>query len=153
MTPDPHKFTARLAMLGVVAILVVTVGTATNVRAADTDPTGVWLWPGNSPGDSTRTYELTLSRDGEKLTGSLFYYNGEFPRLGKSMRDRIRHNVTRPISDGTTKDDQISFKIVRSFNGRRNVSTYTAKIEGNRLVGKIGNSRTSAPWEAKRKEP
>jgi hypothetical protein len=140
-------------MLGVVTILVVTVGTAANVRAADTDPTGVWLWLGNSPGDSTRTYELTLRRDGEKLTGSLFYYNDEFPRLGKSMRDRIRHNVTRPISDGTMQDGQLSFKIVRSFNGRQNISTYTAKIDRNRLVGKIGNSRTSAPWEARRNEP
>jgi hypothetical protein len=151
MTSEAHKSKSRLAVLGILAILVVTVGTAGNVRAADADPTGVWLWPGSSPGDSTRTFELTLSRDGEKLTGSLFYYNDVFPRLAKSAQDQIRRNVTRRISDGTMEDDQISFKIVRSYNGRRAVSTYSAKIEGDRLVGKIGSGPKAVAWNATRR--
>jgi hypothetical protein len=150
MASNLRKDRSRLAVLAVVAILAVTVGTATNVRAEETDPTGVWLWPGNSRGDLTRTFELTLSRNGERLVGSLFYYNDEFPQLAQSAQDQIRRNVTRRISDGTIQGDRISFKIVRSYNGRRSVTTYTGKIEGNRLEGTIGSGQNAVAWEAAR---
>ena len=47
------------------------------------------------------------------------------------------------IQDGTFKDGQVKFKIVRDFGGRQSVTTYTGKIEGNSLKGKAETVMTS----------
>ncbi len=126
----------------------IVVGMAASIRADDdADPTGIWNWVADA---TAETIELSLKRDGDKLTGALFHYNSEFPRLPKSGQAEIRRNVTIRISDGMIQDGRISFKIVRSFNGRKNVLTYTGKIEGNLIRGKIQIGSQSRDWEAKR---
>lgn len=133
---------------GIAVCVVVLVTIATSLRADESDPSGIWKWVDDPTRESVETCELTLKRDGNRLTGSLFQYNSEFPRLAKSAQNQIRRNVTRKISDGTVQDGEITFKIVRSFNGRKSVTTYTGKVEGNQLKGKIGSGKNARDWEA-----
>jgi hypothetical protein len=140
------KHLATAAAFGLIVVAM-----AASIQADDdADPTGIWKWVADPTAETIEVSELTLKRDGDKLTGSLFHYNSEFPKLPKAGQARIRRNVTIGISDGTIQDGRISFKIVRSFNGRKNVSTYTGKIEGNLIRGQIQNGRLSHDWQAKR---
>jgi len=133
------------------ALGLIVVGVAASIRADDdADPTGIWKWVADPTAETIEVSELTLKRDGDKLTGSLFHDNSEFPKLPKTGQARIRRNVTTQISDGTIQDGRISFKIVRSFNGRKNVVTFSGKIEGNLIKGKTQSGRLSREWEAKR---
>jgi hypothetical protein len=136
------------------AFVLIVVGTAVSLRADGdrAEATGVWKWVTDPTAESIEINELTLKRDGDKLTGSLFSHNSSFSTLGKSAQAQIRRNTTHRISDGTIQDDRISFRIVRSFNGRKNVSTYTGEIVGNRIKGEIQFPRQSHEWEAKRVE-
>jgi hypothetical protein len=134
-----------------VAFVLIVIGTAASNRADDgANPTGIWEWKSAPAARTSDTSELTLKRDGDKLTGSLFHYNAEFPNLPKSGQDRLRRNVAIEISEGSFQDGRISFKVVRPFNGRSIVSTYTGKIEGNMITGKIQIGRLSRDWQAKR---
>ncbi|HET6325251.1 MAG TPA: hypothetical protein VFG04_11300 [Planctomycetaceae bacterium] len=133
---------------GIAVCALVLVAIATSLRADEIDPSGIWKWVDDPTRESIETNELTLKREGNQLTGSLFKYNSEFPRLAKSAQNQIRRNITRKISDGTIQDGEISFKIVRSFNGRKSVTTYTGKVEGNLLKGKIGSGKNARDWEA-----
>ena len=58
------------------------------------------------------------------------------------------------ISDGKVKDDEVSFSVVREFNGNKMTSKYSGKVSADTIKGKIeterdGNTR-SRDWEAKR---
>jgi hypothetical protein len=133
------------------AFVLIVVGVAASIRAGDdADPSGIWEWKSDPAAKKTQTSELSLKRNGNTLTGSLFHYNSEFPKLPKSGQDQIRRNVTIDISDGSTQNGGLSFKIVQSFNGRKIVSKYTGKIEGNLIRGKIQVGRLSREWLAKR---
>ncbi len=116
---------------GIAVCALVLVAIATSLRADEIDPSGIWKWVDDPTRESIETNELTLKREGSQLTGSLFKYNSGFPRLAKSAQNQIRRNTTRQISDGTVQDNEITFKIVRSFNGRKSVTTYTGKVKGN----------------------
>jgi hypothetical protein len=133
-------------------LLLIVVGTAASLRAGDdrAEPDGIWKWVTDPTAETIEINELTLKRDGDKLTGSLFHHNASFPNLKKAAQAQIRRNVTIPISDGTIQDGRISFKIVRSFNGRKHVTTYSGEVVGNRIKGEIRIARESSEWEAKR---
>jgi hypothetical protein len=134
------------------AFVLIVVGTAVGLRADGerAEPAGVWKWVTDPTAESIEINELTLKQDGDKLIGSLFRYNSHFPKLAKSAQAQIRRNTTLRISDGTIQDGRISFRIVRSFNGRKSVTTYTGEIDGNRIKGEIQYGRESREWEAKR---
>jgi hypothetical protein len=106
-------------------------------RAVLAIPTGTWKWTVDR-GGQTREMTLNLKLDGDKLSGAM---------LG-------RNNTETPIQDATCKDGEISFKVVRERQGVKMTSSYTGKLSGDTITGKISTERDgntqSRDWEAKR---
>ncbi|HEY1628881.1 MAG TPA: hypothetical protein VGF52_03415 [Tepidisphaeraceae bacterium] len=125
------------ARLNVVIAFLACMLTSTLVHAQATtqpsnDATGSWKWSQSGPNGDV-DFTLKLKQDGDKLTGTMSGFNG---------------NDT-DIQDGKVQDGQISFKVVRDFNGRQVVTTYTATMSGNELKGKT-ETIFSRDFEAKR---
>ena len=101
--------------------------------------TGTWKWTTTQQGQE-RENVLKLKQDGDKLTGAL---------VGRNNRET-------EIKDGKVKDGEVSFKVTRNQGGTEMTTTYTAKLEGDTLKGKIespgpdGGAPRSRDWEAKR---
>ncbi len=93
---------------------------------------GTWKWSFDGPNGAIEV-TLKLKQDGEKLTGTITGLNG----------NEIE------IQDGSVKDDAISFKIVRQFNGQKATTTYTGTISGDSLKGK-SETTFSRDFDAKR---
>jgi hypothetical protein len=110
------------------------------------DPTGTWTWsaPGRQGAEPRKT-TLKLKAEGEKLTGKI----ASPARQGAEARET-------EISDGKIKGDEISFAVVREFNGNKMTQKFSGKVEGDTIKGKIEFDRNgqtqSRDWEAK-KEP
>src|SRR5262245_3469942 len=97
--------------------LVVFVSAVAWAAAAD----GKWTWKQmGQNGEVAMTLEL--KQDGEKLTGTLV-------REGSDMKSEI--------SDGKIKDSDLSFNVVREFNGNKVTSAYKGKIDGDTIKGNI----------------
>jgi hypothetical protein len=120
-------------LLAILAMAFVSMTTA--ARAAD-DPSGDWKWTFERNGQSVDIL-MTLKADGEKLTGT----------VGREDRKT-------EIQDGTFKDGEVSFKVVRERNGQNFTSTYKGKLEGDAIKGtmdfEFGGEARSRPWEAAR---
>jgi hypothetical protein len=120
------KYLAAFAVVAFVAVGV--------AQAADKpNPTGTWKW---TVGNNNREVTLKLKLDGDKLTGSM----------------PGRNNQETKIEDASFKDGEISFKVTRKNNqGQEIVTTYTGKVEGDTIKGKIKRGDAEArDWEAKR---
>lgn len=118
-------------LAAVTAVAFVCLGAA---RAEDkANPTGTWKW---TVGQNNREVTLKLKLDGDKLTGAM---------PGRGGRET-------KIEDGKFKDGEISFKITRkNQQGEEIVITYTGKIEGDTIKGKIKRGDAEGrDWEAKR---
>jgi hypothetical protein len=126
------KRTLTLA-LGVAIVAVMSM--ASVARAAD-DPNGTWKWDVKFQ-DQTRSMTLKLKLDGDKLTGT---FNG-----GKHETE---------IEDGTFKDGEISFNVIREYKGKKSTTKYSGKLSGDTIKGKVESERDgethSHDWEAKR---
>ena len=98
--------------------------------------TGTWKWTMAGQNGQQRESTLKLKQDGEKLTGAL---------MG-------RNNQETEIADGKVKDGQVSFKVTRKFNDQEVTTSYSGKLEGDTIKGKIerGGGGTPRDWEAKR---
>src|SRR3954466_5136035 len=112
--------------------------------AAD-KPDGTWTWsvPGRNGGDP-RTSTLKLKSDGDKLAGKI----SPPGRQGGKARET-------DIEDGKIKGDEVSFKVVREFNGNKFTSKYNGKVSGDSIKGKVEIDRgqgdpQTRDWEAKR---
>ncbi len=114
-------------------LVLAIVGLAALAQAAE-NPTGTWKWTVKF-GQNTREMTLKLKLDGDKLTGAM---------LGREGKET-------PIEEASYKDGEVSFKVVRERNGTKMTSTYTGKVSGDTITGKIqfGNNQ-SRDWEAKR---
>jgi hypothetical protein len=139
--------TTRLTCLAACALMAL--GAAPLVQAADdkaASATGKWSWttPGRDGGEG-RKMTLTLTQDGEKLTG----------KLSSPGRDGAARETE--ISDGTVKGSDVAFSVTREFNGNKMTSKYTGKISGDTITGKSefkgrdGNDQ-SRDWTAKREK-
>ena len=124
----------RLASAIAVLALFVFVG---EVSAAE-DPTGNWkstMMLGKKSQDVT----IKLKLEGDKLTGT----------IGGGQRDMA-------ISDGTFKDDKVSFSVIREQKGEKLTQKYTGTISGDTIKGKVdterGGKSRSTDWEAKRQK-
>jgi len=98
---------------------IVQLGTLLAVAALSlfaADPTGKWAasMPGRN-GD-TMTVTFNLKADGAKLTGSVGGMRGD-----------------TDISDGKIDGDNISFSVVREFNGNTMKQNYKGVIEGDTI--------------------
>jgi hypothetical protein len=120
------------------AVVLVFVGLVSAVRGAE-DPSGTWKWSATF-GNNTIESTLKLKQEGDKLTG---VYVG-------------RNNMESPIEDGTFKDNVVSFKVVREFNGNKFTMKYSGTVSGDTIKGKTEFDRDgqaqSRDWEAKRQK-
>ena len=105
------------------------------------DPSGTYVWtqPGRN-GGADRTNTLVLKLDGDKLTGKL------------SAPGRNGPNET-DIADGKLTGADVSFTVVRTFNGNTMTNKYSGTIADGTIKGKIEFNRNgdvqSRDWEAK----
>jgi hypothetical protein len=101
------------------------------------DATGKWTWTVNFNGNEV-TQTLELKQDGEKLTGTL---------LG-------RNNQKIEIKNGTIKNNELAFEIIREFNGNEFKQTYKGKLDGDTIkgtsTGNRGGQEQTREWVAKR---
>ena len=121
----------RLLVAPIVLAIVAMAGIA---RAED--PSGTWKW---TAGNNNREVTLKLKLDGDKLTGT----------ITMGTRDT-------EITDGTFKDGDVAFNVVRERNGNKTTTKYTGKVSGDSIKGKIESERNgqtnSRDWEAKREK-
>ncbi len=132
------KFTTML--LGGILML----GAMTTAQADDkkVDPTGTYVWtmPGRN-GGADRTNTLVLKVEGDKLTGKL-----SAPGRGGQANET-------EIADGKLTGADVSFSVVRTFNGNTMTNKYSGTIADGAIKGKVEFNRNgdtqSRDWEAK----
>jgi hypothetical protein len=135
-----NKFTKIL--LGAVLLT----GTIIQAQADDTkiDPTGTYIWTqAGRNGGPDRTNTLVLKLDGGKLTGNL-----TAPGRGGAPATPI------DITDAMLISTNITFNVVRDFNGNSMTNKYSGALADGSIKGKVeGVNRngdpTSRDWEAK----
>jgi len=122
-----------------VGALVTFVGLMNVVRGAE-DPTGTWKFTamiGKKSLDST----LKLKVEGDKLKGTI--------GAGQGKREA-------EISDGTFKNDKVTFSVIREQKGEKLTQKYTGTVSGDTIKGTIeterGGKSRSTEWEAKRQK-
>jgi hypothetical protein len=118
------------------AALLLAATVAATALAADV--AGTWTWTTKSKKGKETQSTLTLSAQGEKLTGDL-----------------LRGKKSREISNGTIKGDEISFEVKTERNGQEIVQKFEGKVEGDTITGTTSGGRPggggkSRDWEAKR---
>jgi hypothetical protein len=105
--------------------------------AATPGVTGSWKYSLAISLDTTLDFTAVLKQDGDKLTGSIQV-----------------NEFDSPISEGTFKDGEVVFKVVRERDGQKFTSAYTGKLAGDAIKGKIlsdfGGEKRAYDWEAKR---
>jgi hypothetical protein len=84
--------------------------------ASAADVSGTWTAEVPGRGGQTRTQTFTFKVDGNTLTGTVSGPRGE-----------------TPISDGKINGDEISFSVVREFNGNTFRMNYTGKVSGDEI--------------------
>ena len=140
-----HRKFAILTKLAFCAVLAL--GGITTVTAEDKVPSaaGTWTWttPGRN-GGAERKMTLTLTQDGEKLTG----------KLSSPGRDGGEARETE-IAEGSVKGADVTFSVTREYNGNKMTSKYNGKLTADAITGKIeskdrdGNDQ-SRDWTAKK---
>ncbi|HEY3738961.1 MAG TPA: hypothetical protein VGL53_03910 [Bryobacteraceae bacterium] len=106
------------------------------VGAFAADVTGKWSAEVPGRGGQTRTQNMEFKVDGGALTGAL-----EGPRGNTA------------ISDGKVDGDNISFKVVREFNGNTMTQVYSGTISGDEIKFKVtteGREGAGREFTAKR---
>lgn len=127
--------------LGLCAVLAL--GFVSQLQAATSKADGKWSWtmPARNGGQE-RTLTLTLKTEGEKLTGKL------------SSPGRQGNMMETEITEGKIKGDEVSFTVVREFNGNKMTSKYNGKVTADSIKGKVETDRQgqaqTRDWEAKR---
>jgi hypothetical protein len=123
---------------GAAAILLLT------ASAQAADPTGTWTWstPGRNGGPD-RVSTLTLKADAATLTGKV------------SAPGRDGTPVETPITDGKVDGDNITFSLVRSYNGNASTNKYSGAVTADQITGKVDSvNRNGEPqshdWTAKK---
>jgi hypothetical protein len=121
-------------LTGAIILLTAFVGVASAVE----DPTGTWKSTVMF-GKKSQEVTIKLKVEGDKLVGT----------IGGGSRDA-------PITDGTFKDDKVSFSVIREQKGEKLTQKYTGTVSGDTITGKIdterGGKSRSTDWEAKRQK-
>ena len=121
------------------ALVLAFVGLATVAQAAE-NPTGTWKWT-QTMGERKVERTLELKLEGDKLTGAV---------LG-------RQGQKTAITEAKFKGGELSFTVVREYQGQKRTQKYTGKVSGDTIKGKIqGTDRegkeTTTEWVAKREK-
>ncbi len=132
------------SLVKIVAGAIFALGFIAQVHAADA--TGNWSWttPGRNGGEG-RKMTLKLKVDGEKLTGAV-------TMPGRQGGDPVE----TAISDGKVKGDEVTFNVVREFNGNKMTIKYSGKVSADAIKGNTESERNGETnkrdWEAKREK-
>lgn len=98
------------------ALRVLLIGCLAAAAIWAADVTGKWTYEMQGRNGNTMTTTMNLKQDGDKLTGSISGRNGD-----------------TDITDGKVDGDNISFKVVREFNGNQMTSSYKGKVDGDTI--------------------
>lgn len=100
--------------------------------------TGKWKTIRERDDGSTMEFIYNLKQEGNKLTGTTSFNNGE----------------ELPLKEGKVEGDKVTFKVVRERDGRSFTADYTGKLQGPTIVGSVavdwGDGERSFDWEAKK---
>jgi hypothetical protein len=136
-----RNFFRTLTQLSLCAVMAFGFVSFAQAQSKKADGTWSWTMPGRN-GGAERKMTLQLKVDGEKLTG----------KLTSPGRDGAATETA--ISDGKIKGDEVSFAVVREYNGNKMTLKYSGKVTADTIKGKIESERngeaTSRDWEAKR---
>jgi hypothetical protein len=128
-----------MKLFAAAAFMLAFVGIISPAQAAE-DPTGNWKSM-VMLGKKSQEVTIKLKLEGDKLTGTIGGGQG---------------NREAAISDGTFKDDKVSFSVIREQKGEKLTQKYTGTVSGDMIKGKIemerGGKSRSADWEAKRQK-
>src|SRR5262245_28148404 len=92
---------------------LVLAGSVATVMAWAADISGKWTGETQGRNGNTMTVNMNLKADGAKLTGTVSGRNGD-----------------TEISDGKVDGDDVSFTVVREYNGTQFKQNYKGKVEG-----------------------
>src|SRR3954454_7715103 len=124
----------RHAIAMAVLALIAFVGVVSAVE----DPTGTWKST-MMLGKKSQEVTIKLKLEGDKLTGT----------IGGGNREAA-------ISDGTFKDDKVSFSVIREQKGEKLTQKYTGTVRGDTIKGKVeterGGKSRSTDWQATRQK-
>src|ERR1039458_5788004 len=110
--------TSKFTKIVMGAVLLTGVLTQAQAQDKKVDPTGTYIWTqAGRNGGPDRTNTLVLKLDGDKLTGSV-----SAPGRGGAAA------AAAPISDGKVTGTNITFNVVRDFNGNSMTNKYTAAL-------------------------
>ena len=108
-----------------------------DAKRETTMATGMWKWNFEIPNGQTLEPSAKVKQEGDKLTGVL-----------------IMGDQERPISEGTIKSGEVSFKVVSKRDDRTITSKYNGKLSGDTIKGKWDSDWSgdvvTRDWEAKR---
>jgi len=111
--------------------------------SADVSGTYTWTMTGRG-GGATRTNILVLRATGERLSGTI------------SMPTRSGPATTSSISEGQVDGTNVSFSVVRTYNGTQFTNRYTGGVNSDGIKGKVEINRNGQPqtrdWNAKRQK-
>ena len=110
---NAYRGTMTKKLLFVMTLLLVV---AVGLWAADAS--GKWTWEQQGRQGSTMNVTLNLKQDGSNLTGNI------------SMPGRGGQAMETAISEGKVDGSNVSFKVVREFNGNQFVTTYKGTVNG-----------------------
>lgn len=109
-----------------------------SVAAWAADAGGKWTWTQRRQ-DNDVQVTLEAKQDGEKLTGTV---------VTGADGQKVE------IKEGTIKGNEVSFVVIREFNGQQRKTTYKGKLEGDTITGTMVRVRDgqeqSTDWKATR---
>ena len=135
--------TSKFAKIVMGAVLLTGILTQAQAQDKKVDPSGTYMWtqPGRNGGPD-RTNTLVLKVEGTALTGSV-----TSPGRGGAAP------TPTAITDGKLTGADVSFSVVRSFNGNSMTNKYAGTVADGSIKGKVEMNRNgdvqSIDWEAK----
>lgn len=121
-------------------ILIAQTALVSTTFAAGVSGNWIWVTPGRN-GTADRESVLSLKAEGSHLTGKI-----SAPGADGKPADTL-------ISNGSVSGDAVTFDVVRQVNGNSSTNTYSGKVSGEKIVGKISFTREgqvrSRDWEAR----
>ncbi|HYG34518.1 MAG TPA: hypothetical protein VEC99_07030 [Clostridia bacterium] len=139
------KNTTLSSLIKISLCAFLALGFLAQVQAEDkkADANGTWTWTMQGRnGGPDRKMSLKLKTEGDKVTGKMVTPGRE----GQTRETEIQ--------DGKLKGDEVTFTVVREFNGNKMTSKYNGKFTADTIKGKVEFERNgqtqSRDWEAKR---
>jgi len=136
--------TSKFVKIVMGAVLMTGILTQAQAQDKKVDPSGTYIWTqAGRGGGPDRTNTLVLKVEGDKLTGSV-----TSPGRGGA------EPAPTAIADGKVTGANVSFIVVREFNGNSMTNKYSGTLADGSIKGKIegvdrNGDPTSRDWEAK----